>query len=213
MSSKFTSICGVAPRRADATFFRSNMTLNLKTGGFITAEGMHFFSLFCKTPADGENWRVVSRGTKLAAVICDDKTAEVLAKLLYWEKTHCEESYNWAPLTGKFVKNGMDPTAGVLGIEVNDKCRHLFETEAMESEALGKSPHSATQPDISIVEEEEREDQGVALNPSPLASITRIPNESSKTTMTDRKSEGAVCVSSKTIDDLTEQIEKIQTKD
>ena len=46
MTSLFTGMVGVAPRPAETTFFKPNLTLNPIKGGFITAEGMHFFSMF-----------------------------------------------------------------------------------------------------------------------------------------------------------------------
>lgn len=194
---------GAAPRPAESTFFKSNLTLNLKTGGFITAEGMHFFSMFHKTPAEGANWRVMSRGGEIPPVIVDDRTADVLAKLLYWERTQCEESYNWVPLTKKFAKDGMNPVAGVLGVEVNEKCRHLFETETMEADVENAV-------EVKVVEEEEQE--GVVVHQSPLASVTRKPNNSPDTAAANPQSESAVALEKDAVDDLTEQLEKIQTE-
>lgn len=195
---------GAAPRPAESTFFKSNLTLNLETGGFVTAEGMHFFSMFHKTPAEGANWRVMSRGSKIPPVIVDDRTADVLAKLLYWEKTHCEESYNWVPLTKKFIKEGMDPLAGVLGIEANEKCRHLFETETMEADAEESV-------EVKVVDEEEQE--GVAVHQSPLASVTREPNKLPPVAVAaNPQSESAVGTTKDAVEELTQQLEKFQTK-
>lgn len=176
---------GAAPRPAEATFFKPNLTLNPITGGFITAEGMHFFSMFYKEPVESANWRVMSRGAQLPVVIVDDRTAEVLAKLLYWERTHCEESYNWAPLTEKFKKDGMDLQAGVLGIEVNEKCRHLFETETMESDA------EDTTLEVEVIDDDktkkkkkdnDNKEEGVHVNQSPMGSVTRILNHTASAT-------------------------------
>ena len=111
------------PRRAEKTYFRANMMMNPLTGGFLTAEGFHFFSLFHKKPDTIHGYRTISRGFHLPAVIADATTAEILAKLLYWETANGKESYSWVPLPPKFLKEGMDPKAGVIGIEVNEQCQ------------------------------------------------------------------------------------------
>lgn len=158
------------PRKAEKTYFRANMMMNPLTGGFLTAEGLHFFSMFHKRPDTSHNYRTVSRGLHLPAVISDAATAKILAKLLHWETANGKESYSWVPLPPKFLKPGMDPKAGAIGIEVNEECRHLFETEGAEEEQVEIVAEIAEE----IAEEEEAEAKVIADKMESIPASTTV---------------------------------------
>ena len=162
------------PRKAEKTYFRANMMMNPLTGGFLTAEGLHFFSLFHKRPDTSHNYRVVSRGLHLPAVISGAATAEILSKLLYWETANGKESYSWVPLPPKFLKPGMDPKAGAIGIEVNEECRHLFETEGAEEEQVEIVAEAEEEVTAEEVEEEEAKVEVIADKMESLPASTTV---------------------------------------
>ena len=163
-------VSSATPRKAEKTYFRANMMMNPLTGGFLTAEGLHFFSMFHKRPDTSHSYRTVSRGLHLPAVISDAATAEILTKLLYWETANGKESYSWVPLPPKFLKPGMDPKAGAIGIEVNEECRHLFETEGAEEEQVEIVAEIAEE----IAEEEEAEAKVIADKMESIPASTTV---------------------------------------
>ena len=154
----------VTPRKAEKTYFRANLMMN------HLVEGLHFFSLFHKRPDTSHGYRRVSRGLHLPPVISDAATAEILTKLLYWETANGKESYSWVPLKPKYLKPGMDPKAGVIGIEVNEECRHLFETEGAEEEQVEIVAEIAEE----ITEEEEAKVEVIADKMESVPASTTV---------------------------------------